>query len=72
MRASGSALFNGKEYKLDPERNFGTLDWGRGVWTYDNTWYWSSGNGIVKGKTFGFNLGYGFGNTAAASEIIIF
>ena len=20
-------------------KHFGTLDWGRGVWTYDNTWY---------------------------------
>ena len=72
MRASGSAIFNGKEYKLDPAKNFGTLDWGRGVWTYDNTWYWGSGNGVVNGKPFGFNLGYGFGNTSAASENIIF
>ncbi|MCD7828591.1 MAG: DUF2804 domain-containing protein [Clostridiales bacterium] len=72
MRASGSAIFDGKEYKFNPERNFGTLDWGRGVWTYDNTWYWSSGNSVVNGKPFGFNLGYGFGNTAAASENIIF
>lgn len=72
MRASGSVVFNGKEYKFNPKKNFGTLDWGRGVWTYDNTWYWSSGNGVVNGKPFGFNLGYGFGNTAAASENIIF
>lgn len=72
MRASGKAVLNGKEYILNPERNFGTLDWGRGVWTYDNTWYWSSGNGIVNGKPFGFNLGYGFGDTSAASENIIF
>lgn len=72
MRASGSAYYNGKEYKLNPERNFGTLDWGRGVWTYDNTWYWGSGNGIVNGKSFGFNLGYGFGDTSAASENVIF
>ncbi len=72
MRASGSVNFNGKEYKFNPETDFGTLDWGRGVWTYDNTWYWGSGNGVVNGKSFGFNIGYGFGNTAAASENIIF
>ncbi len=72
MRASGSVIFDGKEYKLNPETDFGTLDWGRGVWTYDNTWYWGSGNGVVDGKPFGFNIGYGFGNTAAASENIIF
>lgn len=72
MRASGKAVFDGKEYLFDPEKDFGTLDWGRGVWTYDNTWYWSSGNSIVDGKPFGFNLGYGFGDTSAASENIIF
>lgn len=72
MRASGYAEYDGKRYALDPAKNFGTLDWGRGVWTYDNTWYWGSGNGVVNGKPFGFNLGYGFGNTAAASENVIF
>lgn len=72
MRASGTVRYGCKEYTFDPETDFGTLDWGRGVWTYDNTWYWSSGNGVVNGKPFGFNLGYGFGNTAAASENIIF
>ena len=72
MRASGSATFDGKTYTFDPEIDFGTLDWGRGVWTYDNTWYWGSGNGVVDGKAFGFNIGYGFGNTKAASENILF
>ena len=72
MRASGSATFDGKTYAFDPEIDFGTLDWGRGVWTYDNTWYWGSGNGVVDGKPFGFNIGYGFGNTKAASENILF
>lgn len=72
MRASGSVNFDGKEYVFDPSSDFGTLDWGRGVWTYDNTWYWSSGNAVINGKPFGFNLGYGFGDTTAASENIIF
>jgi hypothetical protein len=72
MRASGSATFDGKTYTFDPQTDFGTLDWGRGVWTYDNTWYWGSGNGVVDGKAFGFNIGYGFGNTKAASENILF
>lgn len=47
---------------------FGTLDWGRGVWTYKNTWYWSSASGTCKEKRIGFNLGYGFGDTSKASE----
>ena len=72
MRASGSCTFDGKTYEFDPETDFGTLDWGRGVWTYDNTWNWGSGNGVVNGKPFGFNIGYGFGDTTAASENIIF
>lgn len=72
MRASGYAEFDGKRYEFDPAKHFGTLDWGRGVWTYDNTWYWGSGNGVVNGKPFGFNLGYGFGDTTAASENVIF
>ena len=72
MRASGEAHFDGKTYVFDPGTDFGTLDWGRGVWTYDNTWYWGSGNGVVDGKPCGFNIGYGFGDTSAASENILF
>ena len=72
MRASGWMSFDGKRYDFRPETDFGTLDWGRGVWTYDNTWNWGSGNADIDGKRFGFNIGYGFGNTAAATENIIF
>ena len=72
MRASGYMEFDGVRYEFDPAVDFGTLDWGRGVWTYDNTWFWGSGNADLDGKPFGFNIGYGFGNTAAASENVIF
>jgi len=72
MPASGTATFNGKTYTFNKETDFGTLDWGRGVWTYDNTWYWGSGNTVVNGKPFGFNIGYGFGDTKAASENMLF
>lgn len=72
MRASGKAVFDGREYAFNPETDFGTLDWGRGVWTYDNRWYWGSGNGVVNGKPFGFNIGYGFGDTGAATENMLF
>ena len=72
MRASGKAVFDGKEYVFDPATDFGTLDWGRGVWTYDNTWYWGSGNADINGHAFGFNIGYGFGDTTAASENMLF
>lgn len=72
MPASGTMEYDGKIYTFNKETDFGTLDWGRGVWTYDNTWYWGSGNGVVNGKSFGFNIGYGFGDTSAASENMLF
>ena len=72
LPASGWAEYDGKRYEFDPARDFGTLDWGRGVWTYDNYWYWGSGSGSVDGIPVGFNIGYGFGNTFAATENVIF
>ncbi len=32
----------GADIHFDPADSFGVLDWGRGVWTYHNTWYWGS------------------------------
>lgn len=72
MRASGWMEYDGTRCEFHPETDFGTLDWGRGVWTYDNTWNWGSGNCDLNGKAFGFNIGYGFGNTAAATENVLF
>ncbi len=72
MRASGRMNFNGKEYSFDPAVSFGLLDWGRGVWTYRNTWYWGAAQGMADGHTVGFNIGYGFGDTSAASENMLF
>ena len=72
MRAEGYMEFNGRRYEFNPETDFATLDWGRGVWTYDNSWFWGNGNGIVEGKPFGFNIGYGFGDNSAATENILY
>jgi len=72
MKATGEASYKGKIYEFAPDNSFGLLDWGRGVWTYDNTWYWSAGQGMINGKVFGFNLGYGFGDTSAATENMLF
>lgn len=72
MPASGKVTLGDTEYTFDPSDSFGTLDWGRGVWTYKNTWYWGSASGMVEGKRFGFNIGYGFGDTSAASENMLF
>jgi len=72
MRASGTVSCLGKTITFDPACSFGLLDWGRGVWTYNNTWYWGAGQGMVDGKVIGFNIGHGFGDTSAASENMVF
>ena len=72
MPASGQVEFDGEVYRFDKENSFGVLDWGRGVWTYDNVWYWGSASGLVEGVPFGFNIGYGFGDTSSASENMLF
>jgi hypothetical protein len=70
--ARGEVVFGADTFAFEPQSAFGVLDWGRGVWTYNNTWYWSSASGLVDGVPFGFNLGYGFGDTSAATENVLF
>ncbi len=72
MRAEGIVIHQGRQLEMTSDDTFGLLDWGRGVWTYDNTWYWSAGQGLIEGHVFGFNLGYGFGDTRDATENMIF
>ncbi|MGX7029909.1 DUF2804 domain-containing protein [Vagococcus zengguangii] len=72
MTVTGHVKYGEQTITFEDKNNFATLDWGRGVWTYDNTWYWGNGNGIVNGKPFGFNLGYGFGDISAASENVVY
>jgi hypothetical protein len=71
QKASGYAKL-GEEYLDFNKDSYAVLDWGRGVWTYKNTWYWSSASFAQDGHTIGWNLGYGFGNTKAASENMLF
>ncbi|WP_374470403.1 DUF2804 domain-containing protein [Phenylobacterium sp.] len=72
LAAAGEVVVGGETYGFQPDRAFGVLDWGRGVWTYRNTWYWGSASGLLDGRPFGFNIGYGFGDTSAASENMVF
>ncbi len=73
LTASGWVSWGGGRIEFSPGSALGVLDWGRGVWTYNNTWYWGSGSmRLASGDTFGFNLGYGFGDTSAASENMLF
>ena len=72
MKAKGQVVFDNQTLTFNDIDSTATLDWGRGVWTYDNTWYWGSGSGYVDGKAFGFNIGYGFGDATHASENMLF
>lgn len=72
LKAHGFASFEDKTFLFTKEDTLGVLDWGRGVWTYSNTWYWSSASGYIDNHLFGFNLGYGFGDASNASENIVF
>lgn len=72
MRAEGTVRYGEKIYNFAKNDSFATLDWGRGVWTYDNTWFWGSLNCDIDGEAFGFNIGYGFGDTSNASENMLF
>lgn len=72
LRAEGYIALGGRVHHFDPAAATGCLDWGRGVWLREGTWYWSNASGYVDGHSFGFNFGYGFGDTSAASENILF
>lgn len=67
-----SGYFKLGNEKFNLNNATGVLDWGRGVWTRKNTWYWASLNDIQDGHYVGLNLGYGFGDTSKASENMFF
>ena len=72
LRAEGVCRFDGREFRFAPDSAAAVLDWGRGVWTYKNTWYWGSGSGYADGHRIGWNLGYGFGDVSKGTENMVF
>lgn len=72
LKCSGSVAYGGLKFELNGDSCFGVLDWGRGIWTYDNTWYWGTGSGLAGGEVFGFNLGYGFSDRSSCSENVLY
>ena len=40
MPVKGKVNFDGRDYIFDGRKDMAVLDWGRGVWTYDNIWRW--------------------------------
>lgn len=72
MPAEGVVKIGDKSFEFSKHNSFAGLDWGRGNWTYENQWYWGSASGLLDGKPFGFNIGYGFSDRSAATENMLF
>lgn len=73
MPTQGFVQLGNQKYDFTDYNSFGVLDWGRGVWTYKNTWYWGSASGKLEdGTSIGWNIGYGFSDRSYASENVIF
>ncbi len=72
MGVSGTVRLGDTTFELTPDEAVGTLDWGRGRWTYQNRWYWASASGFKDSVPIGFNLGYGFSDRSEVSENALF
>ncbi len=68
---SGHVVVDNVEYSFD-EDTFALVDSGRGVWPYTQEWYWGSASTKIDDHIFGFNIGWGFGDTTAATENMLF
>jgi hypothetical protein len=69
LPASGWLQIGDARTEINSATCLGNLDWGRGVWEYRSFWVWASASGfLADGRTLGLNLGFGFGDTAAATE----
>ena len=69
LPASGSLHYGNLQEELKPDQSLGSLDWGRGVWEYQSFWNWASASGFLPdSRTFGLNIGLGFGDLSAATE----
>lgn len=69
MPVTGTVRLGDRTLEVEPETSSGILDWGRGVWDYNSFWVWASGSGfLADGQRVGLNMGYGFGDTSAATE----
>jgi hypothetical protein len=73
MPAQGFVQLGNQKFDFVDSNSYAVLDWGRGVWPYKNTWYWGSASGKLRdGSLIGWNIGYGFGDTSAATENIVY
>ncbi|MFZ5917984.1 MAG: DUF2804 domain-containing protein [Chloroflexota bacterium] len=69
LPAGGWVEYRGQRFEVRPTDSLGNLDWGRGVWAYRSFWVWASASAFLPdGRALGLNLGFGFGDTGAATE----
>lgn len=69
LPASGEVRYGGETIPVEAGRALGSLDWGRGVWEYRSFWNWASASAYLPdGRTFGLNMGEGFGDLSRATE----
>ena len=72
MPCKGRVTYGEKTYEFAPDRTFGVLDWGRGVWPHKNEWYWGNGATYMDGKRFGFEITWKIGDESNATETCLF
>jgi len=68
LPAGGTVQVGDRTYTLDPGRDFGCLDFGRGIWKYRTFWNWSSFSTRVGADEVGINLGAGWTEGSGATE----
>lgn len=69
LPVAGTLQIGDQTTRFDTATSLGNLDWGRGVWEYDSFWVWASASGfLADGRPVGLNMGFGFGDTTAATE----
>jgi hypothetical protein len=69
LPAEGLLRIGDTTTRFDRATTLGNLDWGRGVWDYNSFWVWASASGfLADGRRVGLNMGFGFGDTTAATE----
>ena len=73
MPTKGYFSIGNRISNIEPKSALACLDWGRGVWPYSTFWIWSNASGFLPDKrTFGLNMGCGFGDLSAATENCFF
>lgn len=72
MPVNGFVNIGKKQLLFTPDKTFGVLDWGRGVWAHNIRWIWGNGTTYINGKLFGFEQTWGFGDDSDATETCLF